>query len=139
MNFGKWYISRERNSGTKTVSIEPEVIFPHFKILHKEENATPFHSSSSNNHVPETDEEITFEDTMHAIHYMKLKMLPGIDGIPSGVYRALNEQWISLLANLFNDVLRSCKYRSCWSIGIICPLLNWGLRVIQIIRGVLLY
>ena len=78
-------VNRERNSGTITVSIEPEVIFSHFKLLHKEENATPFNSSSSNNHVPETDEEITFEETMHAIYNMKLKTSPGIDGIPSGV------------------------------------------------------
>ena len=115
-------VNRERNSATNTVLIEPEVIFSHFKLLHKEENATPFNFSSSNYHVPETDEEITFEETMHAIHSMKLNMSPGIDGIPSGVYRALNEQWISLLTNLFNDVLRSGQYPSCWSIELICPL-----------------
>ena len=47
-------VSRERNSGTNTVSIELEVIFSYFKLLQKEENATLFNSSSSNNHVPDS-------------------------------------------------------------------------------------
>ena len=85
-----------------------------------------FNSSISNNHVPETNEEITFEETIHAIHNMKLNTSPDIDGIPSGVYRALIEQWISLLTNLFKDALRSGEYPSCWSIGLICPLYKSG-------------
>ena len=131
-------VNRERNSDTKTVSIKPEIIFPHFKLIHKEENGTPFNSSSSNNHISKTDEEITFEETMHAIHSMKLNTCPGTDEIPSGVYRALNEQWISLPTNLFNDVLRSGEYPSCWLIGHIyrgITLLNCIGKIFTVILG----
>ena len=47
---------------------------------------------------------------------------PGEDGIPPGVFKALINTLIEMLAILFSNVMRSGEYPNCWSTGIICPI-----------------
>jgi len=50
---------------------------------------------------------------------LKENKAPGDDGIPRGVLKALDSTLNEILAILFNNVMRSGEYPSCWSTGII--------------------
>ena len=84
-----------------------------------------------------TVEEITFEETMYAIHNMKLKTLPDIDGIPLGVQRALNEQCYSRTCLMMFYFLVS--FHHVVQLDKFAHFVNRGLRLSQIITEVLLY
>ena len=45
--------------------------------------------------------------------------LNGDDGIPPGVFKALDSTLIEILAFLLNNVMRSGEYPNCWSTDII--------------------
>ena len=50
---------------------------------------------------------------------LKENKAPGNDGIPPGVFKALDSTLIEILAFLFSNVMRSGEYPNCWSTDII--------------------
>ena len=67
--------------------------------------------------VLDLDREISVTEVDEVLLKLKVNKAPGEDGIPPGVFKALDNTVIEMLAILFNNVIRSGEY--CWSTGII--------------------
>ena len=72
--------------------------------------------------VPDLDREISVTEVEEVLLKLEVNKAPGDDGIPPGVFKALDNTLTEMLAMLFNNVMRSGEYPNCWSTGIICPV-----------------
>ena len=69
--------------------------------------------------VLDLDREISVTEVDEVLLKLKVNKAPGEDGIPPGVFKALDNTVIEMLAILFSNVMRSGEYPNCWSTGII--------------------
>ena len=74
-------------------------------------------------YVPELDEVISFEEVCMAIKKsMKTRKFSGVDGISAEVYKALPDNLVNLLTEIFNEILVTGEYPASWSVSLICPI-----------------
>lgn len=101
----------------------------HFRNLNmkrsSEQNEPPNAARVS---IPDLDREISVTEVEEVLNKLKVNKAPGEDGIPPGVFKALDNTLTEMLAVLFNNVMRSGEYPNCWSTGIICPMHKSGPR-----------
>jgi len=64
--------------------------------------------------VPELDEDITCEEVCLAIRKLKCRRSPGVDGLPAEVYKALPDEILHLLTEIFNGILLTGEYPDKW-------------------------
>ena len=77
-------------------------------------------------YVPELDEVISFEEVCMAIKSMKTRKSPGVDGISAEVYKALHDNLVNLLTEIFHEILVTGEYPASWSVDLICPIYKAG-------------
>ena len=65
--------------------------------------------------IPILDEPISPLEITRQAKLLKPNKAPGPDGLSPGIFRSLPEQWLLLLASLFNVVFYSCSYPLEWS------------------------
>ena len=119
---------REKDEHIET-GVNPKELMSHFQNLNmkrsSEQNELPNTARVS---ISELDREISVAEVEEALNKLKAKKAPGEDGIPPGVFKALDNTLIEMLAILFNNVMKSGEHPNCWSTGIICPIHKSGPR-----------
>ena len=119
---------REKDKHIET-GVNPKELLSHLQNLNmKRSNERNEPPNASRVCVPHLDREISVAEVEEVLHKLKVNKAPGEDGIPPGVFKALDNTLIEMLAILFNNVMRSGEYPNCWSTGIICPLHKSGPR-----------
>ena len=72
--------------------------------------------------VEEMDREIARREILRALKEMRGGSAPGVDGIPTNIYKNLTTVTLDKLENIFNEVMKEQKYPSGWARGIIVPI-----------------
>ena len=57
---------------------------------------------------------------------MKSNKSPGVDGLPTTIFKLANDPLMNLLVSLYNQVLKSGQYPSEWCMGLIKPIHKRG-------------
>ena len=57
---------------------------------------------------------------------MKTRKSPGVDGISAEVYKALPDNLVNLLTEIFNEILVTGEYPASWSVGLNCSIYKVG-------------
>ena len=105
-----------------TVTLAPKELLCHFQILNTKSGGDQIEPpNASRVFIPDFDREISVAEMEEVFNILKENKAPGNDGIPPGVFKALDSTLIEILTILFNNVMRSGEYPSCWSTDIICP------------------
>ena len=119
---------RKKDKHTET-DVNPKEMMSHFQNLNmkrsSEQNEPP---NAARVNIPDLDREISVTEVEEVLNKLKVNKAPGEDGIPPGVFKALDNTLTEMLAALFNNVMTSGEYPNCWSTGIICPIDKSGPR-----------
>ena len=100
--------------------------FNHFKKLHSSvvsgANLKFFSKNEPNHPNRDLDYLFTIEEVEAAIRSMKGGTSPGIDGISIDLIKCLNTPTVRVLVKVFNRIIKSGEFPSCWSTGLIVPI-----------------
>ena len=57
---------------------------------------------------------------------MKSNKSPGVDGLPTTIFKSASDPLMNLLVSLYNQVLKTGQYPSEWCMGLIKPIHKRG-------------
>ena len=92
------------------------------------QNPSQLHWMVSESYVPELDNRIHRKEIIVALNQMKGKSAPGIDNLPTGLFKQFKYELLSSFEDLFNKVLIAEKFPAKWAHSIVLPLFKRGDR-----------
>ena len=117
----------KRKPEVQTLDISPCSLLQYFLKLNTSTNDTELPSIlSSLFTVPQLDTEICEDEVLYTISQLKSNRAPGIDGLPTELYKILSSSFISTFTLLFNNILNTGCFPQTRSNGIITPIHKGG-------------
>ena len=98
------------------------------KLLNEYDNEILSFQPSYFKYVPILDDEISPMEVEQAIKTLKSNKAPGIDGVPPGTLKWLNDDWLFMITYLFNRVFTG-QYPKCWSLARMVNIFKKGSRI----------
>ena len=90
----------------------------HFIDLLAESNNSTLEMPETGMYIPVLDDKIQPIEVDNAIKALKSNSAPGVDGIPPGVIKLLNDEWIIFMTYMFNQIFDGAlEYPKEWNLA----------------------
>ncbi|MEW8545054.1 MAG: reverse transcriptase family protein [Candidatus Thiodiazotropha sp.] len=110
-------------------NLSTDDFYMHFSDIHGMNSDDSFSDSvntSDTNIINDLDLEITQDEVLKVIKYLKAQKSPGMDGLIAEIFKSSADILSPILVKIFNVVFSSGCYPKSWSEGVITPIHKKG-------------